>query len=54
MDLSYREVYIMNKQEARRRLVETYRETRNLWETARRWHTTRNLVHKWVIYQCLI
>jgi len=48
MDLSYREGYVMNKQEARRRLVETYKETRSMSEAARRWHTSRNLMRKWV------
>jgi len=48
MELSYREVYRMNPQEARRRLVETYWETGSLSETARRWGTSRQVVCKWV------
>lgn len=48
MELSYREVYRMNPQEARRRLVETYQQTGSLSETARRWGTSRQLVRKWV------
>jgi len=30
------------------RLVETYMETGSIAETARRWHTSRNVVRKWV------
>jgi len=30
------------------RLVETYLETENIGEAARRWHTSRNVVHNWV------
>ncbi|NIO00259.1 MAG: helix-turn-helix domain-containing protein, partial [Anaerolineae bacterium] len=38
----------MNPVEARRCLVQTYQETGNYSETARRWHTSRHLVRKWV------
>lgn len=48
MELSYREVYRMNPQEARKKLIETYQETGSLSETARRWGTSRHLVRKWV------
>jgi len=50
MDLSYREVYAMNREEARRQIVETYMTmtTGNLSETARLWRTSRHLVRKWV------
>jgi len=48
MDLSYREVYTMNREEARRKLVETYMSTGNLSQTARLWGTSRHLVRKWV------
>lgn len=48
MDLSYKEAYTMNGEEARRRLVNTYLATRNLSATARLWHTSRHLVRKWV------
>ena len=47
-DLAYRRVYSMNKVEARRLLVETYQETANISETARHWHTSRQVVRKWV------
>jgi len=48
MNLSYREVYVMNREEARRQLVETYMATGNLSESARLWQTSRHLVRKWV------
>ena len=47
-ELSYREVYEMNEVEARRHLVECYQETGSIAETARRWHTSRQVVRKWV------
>lgn len=47
-ELAYREVYAMNRVEARRRLVQTYQRTRNYSETARLWHTSRHVVRKWV------
>jgi transposase len=46
VDLAYREAYVMNREAARMRLVET--ETGSITETARRWHTSRNVVRKWV------
>ena len=46
MDLASREAYVMNREAARMRLVET--ETGSITETARRWHTSRNVVRKWV------
>ncbi|MGC8817544.1 MAG: helix-turn-helix domain-containing protein, partial [Candidatus Hadarchaeum sp.] len=48
MDLAYKEAYAMNREAARMRLVETYLQTGSIAETARRWHTSRNLVRKWV------
>jgi transposase len=47
-DLAYREVYAMNPVEARHHLVRTYQETGSIRETARRWHTSRQVVRKWV------
>ena len=47
-DLAYGEVYAMNKVEARLRLVQTYEETRSISKTARIWHTSRQVVRKWV------
>jgi transposase-like protein len=38
----------MNRVEARRHLTQTYRETHNYSETARRWGTSRHLVRKWM------
>ena len=48
MKLCYSEVYVMNREEARRQLVETYIATGNLSESARLWQTSRDLVRKWV------
>jgi transposase len=47
-DLAYRAVYAMNKTKARAAMVSTYQETRSISETARRWHTSRQTVRKWV------
>jgi len=48
MDISYQEVYTLNKEEARRLIIETYLDTGNLSLTARLWHTSRHVVPKWV------
>lgn len=47
-DLAYWEVYRMTAPCARRNLVTTYRETGSISATARKWHTTRQTVRKWV------
>jgi transposase len=47
-ELAYREVYAMNRVEARRCLIETYQRTENYSETARRWNTSRHVVRRWV------
>ncbi|MCD6291664.1 MAG: helix-turn-helix domain-containing protein [Anaerolineae bacterium] len=47
-ELSYREVYEMNEAKARHHLVECYQETESIAKTARRWHTSRQVVRKWV------
>jgi transposase len=47
-DLAYGEVYAMTRDQARLRMVMTYAETRSLSETARRWHTSRQVVRKWL------
>jgi len=39
-ELAYREVCTTNPSQARGRLIQTYRETHNLSETARQWHTS--------------
>ena len=47
-ELAYREVYAMNRLEARKQLVRTYLETGSVSATARLWHTSRQVVRKWV------
>ena len=47
-DLAYREVYAMDRVEARKHLGQTYRETGSISKTARLWHTSRQVVRKWV------
>jgi DNA invertase Pin-like site-specific DNA recombinase len=46
-ELAYREVYAMNRIEARRRLIQRYEETGSYSQTARLWHTSRHVVRKW-------
>jgi len=48
MDVAYREVYLMDEVEARKRLVDTYRATGSLSATARLWGTSRQVVRQWV------
>jgi hypothetical protein len=43
MELSYQEVYTMNKTQARHQLVQTYLQTGSLAQTARLWQTSREL-----------
>ncbi len=47
-ELAYREVYAMNRVEARKQLVRTYEETGSIKATAEAWHTSRQVVRKWV------
>jgi transposase len=47
-DLGYMEVHAMNRIEARLRVVTTYHETGSIRETARRWHTSRQVGRKWL------
>jgi transposase len=47
-DLAYREVYAMSRVEARQHLVRTYQQTGSIRATARWWHTSRQVVRKWV------
>ena len=47
-DMAYREIRAMNPIEARELLIGTYQETESISETARRWHTSRQVVRKWV------
>jgi transposase-like protein len=48
MDISYQTMYTLNPQEARRRVVQTYQEVGSIAQTARAWHTSRQVVRKWV------
>jgi transposase-like protein len=47
-ELAYRQVYTMNPFEARKRLVQTYQQTGSVRKTAGIWHTSRQVVRKWV------
>ena len=47
-DVAYREVYAMNAVEARKRLIQTCQETGSIRAAARRWHTSRQVVRKWL------
>ena len=46
-DLAYKEVYAMDCIEARKHLVQTYRETGSISQTARLWHTSRQKAEGW-------
>ena len=46
MELTYKEVSTINPTDARKRIVQTYYQTGNSCETARRWHTSYQLVRK--------
>jgi len=48
MDISYREARTMNKEEARRQVVNTYLAIGNISNVALLWHTSHNVVRKWV------
>ena len=45
-EFTYRGDIAMNKIEARRRLIQTYDKTGSCSQTARLWHTSRNVVRK--------
>ena len=47
-DMAYGELYDMNPIKARWHLIKTYEETGSIRQTARRWHTSRQVVRKWV------
>ena len=47
-DLAYRTIHAMNLVKARQQLIKTYQETKSISETARRWHTSRQVVRKWL------
>jgi len=46
-DLAYREVYAMDRLQARRRLVSTFQETGSIRGTARAWGPSPQVVRKW-------
>jgi putative transposase len=48
MELTYQEVYPTNPIQARKRIIHIYQQTQNYCETARRCHTSPQLVRKWV------
>jgi len=48
MDISYREIYAMNKEEARKQVVSSYIALGNISQVASLWHTSRNVVRKWI------
>jgi len=47
-DLAYRELYDMNREQARQQLFKAYQETGSIRQTARQWHTSRRIVRKWL------
>ena len=47
MEISYNKLYRMNREMARKLIVETYLKNRNISLTARIWKTSRNVVRKW-------
>jgi transposase len=47
-DMAHREVHIRNVAEARKRLMQTHQETGSIRSTARQWHTSRQVVRKWL------
>jgi transposase len=48
-DMAYWEIYAMTRAQARQRLVTTHQITHSISETARRWHTSRHVVRKWLL-----
>lgn len=48
MDISYREIYVMNREEARKQIVNNYLATENISQVVRLWRLSRNVVRKWV------
>ena len=47
-DMAYRGVYAMNKLGARQLLIQTWQDTGSIRGTARLWHTSPQVVRKWV------
>jgi len=48
MELTYQQVYPTNPVQARKRIIHIYQQTQNYCETARRCHTSPQLVRQWV------
>ena len=48
MEIFYQEIQKMKRVEARKRLVETYKETKSIRKTAKLWGTSRTVVRKWI------
>jgi len=48
MDISYGQLYIMNREEARKQIVSSYLATGSISQAAYLWQTSPNVVHKWV------
>jgi len=48
MHISYKEAYNMNREEARKQLINTYSSLGNTSMVAWLWHTSRNVVRKWM------
>ncbi len=46
-DLACRELYVMNREQARQQLLKTYQETGSIRRTARQWHTSPQVGRKW-------
>jgi len=46
--LAYREVHAMNRVQARKHPLQIYQETGGISETARRWHTSRQVAREWI------
>ena len=43
MEVSYKEIYKMNREETKRKLLETYWKTDNISETVQQWFTSRQV-----------
>ncbi len=48
MEIFYQEIQKMKRVEAKKRLVETYKETKSIRKTAKLWGTSRTVVRKWI------
>ena len=48
MDISYGQLYIMNREEARKQIVSSYLATGSISQAAYLWQTSPNVVYKWV------